>query len=104
MVRRNLPNKEVSTSQDSKLITLPKREVLRSNNDGFTTPKDILKISKYSDKDTVADNNSSNSDYKFLNPKTFTPGNEGEAECVGLAPFYPYSSCSFSRLNEQVTL
>ncbi len=94
-VSKSLPIQEVSTSQNSKLITLPKREVLRSNNKGFTTPKDILKISKYSDKDTVADNNSSNSDYKFLNPKTFTSGNEGEAAALyaweNLEPNNPFA-------------
>jgi phage replication O-like protein O len=94
-VSKNLPNKEVSTSQDSKLITLPKQEVLRSSNDGFTTPKDILKINKYSDKDIVADNNSSNSDYEFLNPKNFTPSNEGEAAALyaweNLEPNNPFA-------------
>lgn len=73
------PQKEEPTSQNGKITPFPNRELSISDNKGFTTPKDILKINKYSDKDTIADNNPSKNDYKVLNPKDFIPNNEGEA-------------------------
>ena len=74
----SFPQKEEYTSQNGKITPFPNRELSISYNKGFTTPKDILKINKYSDKDIVADNNSSNN-YKVLNPKDFIPNNEGDA-------------------------
>gem|GEM_PF-1609642 len=80
MGSKNLPEEEVTTSQDSKLLTLPSKEVSASVPNGFTTPKDILKINKYSDKDSIAVNNSSNR--IIIDPRPFKPENEGEAAAL----------------------
>ncbi len=77
MGSKNLPTEQVITSQESKLLTLPQREVSDTPHNGFTTPKDILKINKYSDKNSIANNNSSKN--KIIDPRTFIPENEGQA-------------------------
>jgi len=76
MGSKNLPAAEVITSQESKLLTLPQREVSATPHNGFATFKDILKICKYSDKDTIANNSSNN---KIIDPRTFIPEDEGQA-------------------------
>lgn len=43
------PKVEAPASQTGKPVTIPKEEVPASDNTGFSTPKDILKDSKYSD-------------------------------------------------------
>jgi phage replication O-like protein O len=57
MVSKVLPKREVTTYQKSSPQSLPKREVLASGSKGFSTPKDILKRSIYSDRHEIADKN-----------------------------------------------
>jgi len=73
------PQEEESTSQKGKITPFPNREFSISDNKGFATPKDILKINKYSDKYDVAVNNTSEDGFQVIAPKGFQPSNEGEA-------------------------
>ncbi len=79
MGSNTFPQKEEPTSQNGKITPFPNRELLSSDNRGFTTPKDILKINKYSDKYDVAVNNTSQDGFQVIAPKGFQPSNEGEA-------------------------
>ncbi len=73
------PQEEESTSQNGKITPFPNRELSISDNKGFATPKDILKINKYSDKYSIAVNNTSEDGFQVIAPKGFQPSNEGEA-------------------------
>lgn len=73
------PQKEEPTSQNGKITHFPNRELSISDNKGFTTPKDILKIEKYSDTYSLAVNNTSQDGFQIITPKGFQPSNEGEA-------------------------
>ena len=79
MGSNTFPQKEEPTSQNGKITPFPNRELLSSDNKGFTSPKDILNISKYSDKYSVAVNNTSQDGFQVIAPKGFQPSNEGEA-------------------------
>lgn len=73
------PQEEASTSQNGKITPFPNRELSISDNKGFATPKDILKINKYSDTYSVAINNTAQNEFQVIAPKGFQPTNEGEA-------------------------
>lgn len=82
MGSNTFPQKEEPTSQNGKITPFPNRELSISDNKGFATPKDILKISKYSDKYSVAVNNTSKDEFQVITPKGFQPSNEGEAAAL----------------------
>ncbi len=79
MGSNTFPQKEEPASQIGKITPFPNRELLSSVNKGFTSPKDILNISKYSDTYSVAVNNTSTDEFQVIAPKGFQPSNEGEA-------------------------
>jgi len=56
IVGKDLPKEELPTYQNGNITPLPKREVLDSDNNDFSPLKDILKISKNTDKYEIANN------------------------------------------------
>lgn len=75
----NLPNREVTTSQNSNKNGLPKREILASEEHNFSTPKDILNKSKYIDKKK---DNTYKVGSKTIDPDFFIPRNPTEFEMI----------------------
>lgn len=67
----NFPKWENNTSQNGDFYTFPKREVLASRDGDFTGLKDMINISKKSDRKEIADNNTFlDNDFSSIEEKT----------------------------------